>query len=266
MLALFIGNATWVLALVTALWLVSVRLKDASIVDPFWSILSLVVLVRTALVTGLTPGKVALLGLVTAWALRLFAHLLVRSLGHAEDPRYAAFRQRFGPERYWWVSFFQVFVLQGALALVVSAPLFVAGAAAAPDVLAWNDVVGGAIALVGFVIEAVADATLRRFRRDPANKGRVLDHGLFARSRHPNYFGECLFAWGTWLMAIDVGALGLASALGPALMTFLLLRVSGVTMLDAHLAKTRPGYAAYMARTPAFFPRLGRARAREGDS
>lgn len=263
MVSLFLGNAAWVLGLMTALWLVSVRLRNASVVDPFWSILSLVVVARTVIVTGPTAGKLALTALVTVWALRLFAHLLARSIGHGEDPRYAAFRARFGPARYWWVSFFQVFVLQGVLALVASAPLFVAGAAEAPDPIGWNDVAGGAIALVGLVIEAVADATLQRFRRDPANKGQVLDRGLFARSRHPNYFGECVFAWGTWLMAIDRGALGLASAIGPALMTFLLLRVSGVTMLDAHLAKTKPGYAAYMARTPAFFPRLFRSRSDE---
>lgn len=263
MASIFVGNAAWMLGLMTTLWLVSVRLRNASIVDPFWSIASLLVLVRTVLVTGATTGKLALLVLVGAWALRLFAHLLARSIGHGEDPRYAAFRARFGRERYWWISFFQVFVLQGALALVVSLPLFVAGAAPPPDAIAWNDVAGGVIALLGLVVEAVADATLARFRRDPANKGKVLDHGLFARSRHPNYFGECVFAWGTWLMTIDRGALALASAFGPAIMTFLLLRVSGVTMLDAHLAKTKPGYAAYMARTPAFFPRLFRGRSDE---
>ena len=109
--------------------------------------------------------------MVALWALRLFVHLLARSLGKKEDPRYAAFRARFGPERYWWFSYFQVFLLQGALMLIVSAPIFVAGATAPPDPITKLD---------------VADAQLARFRGDPANRGRVMDQGLFRLSRHPN--------------------------------------------------------------------------------
>jgi steroid 5-alpha reductase family enzyme len=132
-LELVAWNAALVLALMSALWVVSVLRRDASVVDPWWSISFLLVTAHTAARTGLTPGKTLLLALVAAWALRLWLHLLVRSVGHGEDPRYAAFRQRFGPERYWWISFFQVFLLQGALALLISAPLQLASAAGSPD-------------------------------------------------------------------------------------------------------------------------------------
>lgn len=253
-LPLFAGNALAVLVLVTTLWLVSVKLRDASIIDPWWSMASLLVCARSVWGTGVTPGKTLLLVMVAAWALRLFLHLFVRSLGKAEDPRYAAFRRRFGPERYWWVSFFQVFLLQGALALVASAPLAVAGAAPSPDPIAWNDVAGAILFLVGFVIEAVADAQLARFRATPERRGQVLDEGLFRWSRHPNYFGETLVAWAFWLAALDA-RFGAFTVVGPAMMTWLLLRVSGVSMLDEHMLRTKPGYADYVRRTSPFFPR-----------
>jgi steroid 5-alpha reductase family enzyme len=252
--ALFAGNALLVLALMTGVWLASVKLRDASIVDPWWSILFLAITARTVLATGLGPRKLVLLGIVALWSLRLFAHLFRRSLGKPEDPRYAAFRARFGPERYWWFSFFQVFVLQGALALVISAPLQFAASRPAEEPLHAIDVLGLALFAIGFAIEALADRQLQRFRDEPSNRGRILDHGLFAWSRHPNYFGDALLWWGFGCFALSSlgGALTLV---GPALMTFLLVRVSGVTMLDEHLTRTRPGYAAYVARTSSFVPR-----------
>ncbi|MBM4358339.1 MAG: DUF1295 domain-containing protein [Deltaproteobacteria bacterium] len=252
-LALLAGNAALVLALMTCVWLASVRLRDASIVDPWWSILFLAVACRTALVTGLGPRKLVLLGLVALWALRLFLHLLRRSRGKPEDPRYAEFRRRFGPERYWWFSFFQVFVLQGALALVISAPLQYAASRPTDEPLRVQDLVGLVVFTAGFVIEGLADRQLQRFRDDPTNRGRILDTGLFAWSRHPNYFGDALLWWGFGCFALTSLA-GTLTLLGPALMTFLLVRVSGVTMLDEHLTRTRPGYADYVARTSAFVP------------
>lgn len=253
-LSLFLYNAGVVLGMMAALWVVSVRLRDASIVDPWWSMLSLAVTVNTALRTGLGLRKWVLLAAVALWAVRLFVHLLVRSFGKPEDPRYAAFRRRFGVERYWWVSFFQVFVLQGALALVVSAPLQVAAAAPATGPFRWTDALGLALVAVGFLFEAVADAQLQRFRNDPSKRGRVLDTGLWSLTRHPNYFGEAVLAWGFGCFSVGE-PLGLVALLGPALMTYLLVRVSGVSMLDEHLLATKPGYADYVARTPAFVPR-----------
>ena len=252
---LIIQNAILVAALMSALWVVSVIRRDASIVDPWWSIAFLVVTTNTVLATGFTPAKVLLLAMVAVWAIRLWLHLLLRSRGRPEDPRYAAFRQRYGPDRYWWVSFFQVFMLQGVLALIISSPLQLAASAAPPDPVGAATVLGLLVFLAGFGIEAVADYQLQRFRSERTG-GRVLDTGLWGRSRHPNYFGEALLWWGFWLCAVDE-PYGWLTVYAPALMTFLLVRVSGVALLDAHLAD-RPGYADYMKRTPGFVPRLSR--------
>jgi len=256
-LTLLWQNAAWVLGLMTVLWVFSVARRDASIVDPWWSMAFLLVTGNTIGRTGLTPAKGLLLLMVAAWAVRLWLHLLLRSRGKPEDPRYAAFRQRFGPERYWWVSFFQVFVLQGLLVLVISAPLQLAGSARPPDDIGLLDLAGLAVFLVGVVIEIVADAQLQAFRKDPARRGAVLDTGLWRYSRHPNYFGEAVLWWGFWLCALSE-PWGWASVLGPALMTYLLLKVSGVAMLDAHLVGTKPGYAEYIRRTSAFVLRAPR--------
>ncbi|HEY8209971.1 MAG TPA: DUF1295 domain-containing protein [Myxococcaceae bacterium] len=253
------ANAAIVLAIASALWVASVRLRDASIVDPWWSILFLSITANTVRSTGFGLKKGVLLALVAAWAIRLWAHLLRRSLGKPEDPRYAAFRERFGRDRYWWFSFFQVFLLQGALALLVSAPLQVAASATPDAPLAWTDAVGVALFAAGFAFEAIADAQLQRFRDDPGTRGQVMDRGLWALTRHPNYFGEAVLWWGFGCFALGA-PYGWIALAGPALMMFLLLRVSGVTMLDAHLRATKPGYAAYCERTPAFFPRWRNAR------
>lgn len=255
---LLAGSAALVLALMTVLWIVSVRLRDASIVDPWWSIAFLLVAAHTVLRTGLTPGKALLLAAVAAWAFRLFLHLLLRSLGKPEDPRYAAFRAKYGPERYGWFSFFQVFLLQGALVVVISAPLQVAGSTLAPDPVSATDLLGLAVFLAGFGVEAVADAQLARYRKarakgGPDAPGPVLDSGLWRFSRHPNYFGEALLWWGFWLFALDA-PWGWTTVFAPALMTFLLVKVSGVAMLDALLAAKKPGYAAYMRRTSGLVP------------
>ena len=256
---LLIGNAGLVLALMTALWGVSVYQRDASIVDPWWSIGFLLVTALTALRTGLTPGKALLLGMVGAWAVRLWLYLLSRSRGKPEDPRYAAFRRKYGAERYWWFSFFQVFLLQGVLVLLISAPLQVAAAAGEPDPVSLTDLLGLALFATGLVLEVVADAQLAAYRRarargGPDAPGPVLDTGLWRYSRHPNYFGEAVLWWGLWILSLDT-PWGWATILAPALMTFLLVKVSGVAMLDAHLAATRPEYAEYIRRTPAFLPR-----------
>ncbi len=248
------ANAAWILGLMTVLWVASVARRDASLVDPWWSIAFLMVTVRTAVVTGMTAGKALLLTLVAVWAVRLWAHLVLRSRGKPEDPRYAAFRQRYGPGRYWWISFFQVFLLQGTLVLVVSAPLQLAAAAPAPDPLTVFDAAGALVFTAGFAFEAIADRQLQAFRDDPTRRGTVLDGGLWRYTRHPNYFGEAVLWFGFWLCALD-RPWGWTTAFAPVLMTYLLVAVSGVAMLDAHLAARKPGYADYVRRTSAFVPR-----------
>ena len=256
-LSLLGWNALLVFGVMTALWMVSVRLRDASIVDPWWSIAFLLVAGRTALRTGMTPAKAVMLILVAIWSLRLGIHLFMRSRGKPEDPRYASFRRRYGANRYWWVSFFQVFLLQGCLVLLISFPLQLAAAALPPGRITVTDVAGALIFTIGFLVEAVADWQLQSYRRDPSNRGKVLDIGLWRWSRHPNYFGEAVLWWGFWLLALGQ-PLGWATVFAPALMTFLLLKVSGVTMLDAHLKNSKPGYDDYVRRTSAFVPRRPR--------
>jgi len=253
-LALLLQNAAWVLGLMSVLWVFSVARRDASIVDPWWSMAFLLVTGHTVLSTGLTPGKALLLAMVAAWAIRLWLHLLLRSRGKPEDPRYAAFRRRYGPGRYWWISFFQVFLLQGCLVVVISAPLQLAAAARPSDPITRVDLAGLLVFSIGLAFEVVADAQLQEFRSDASRRGRVLDTGLWRFSRHPNYFGEAVLWWGFWLFGVDQ-PYGWASVLSPLLMTFLLVKVSGVALLDAHLATTKPLYGDYVRRTAAFIPR-----------
>jgi steroid 5-alpha reductase family enzyme len=251
----FWQNGVAVLALLAVLWIASVIKKDVSIVDPWWSMAFLLITTRTMLATGVSSGQVLVLVLVAAWALRLWLHLLIRSRGKPEDPRYTAFRKHYGSERYWWISFFQVFVLQGVLATMISLPLQVVEAS--PHAIGVTEVLGGALFLVGFIFEWIADRQLQAFRDDPSRRGQVMDSGLWRYSRHPNYFGEALLWWGFWLCSLAVPS-GWLTFPAPALMTFLLLRVSGVKLLDKHLSRTKPAYAEYIRRTPAFVP--GRPR------
>jgi steroid 5-alpha reductase family enzyme len=241
------------LALFTILWLVSLWLANASIVDMWWGpafVLALVVYLRFEAPTH--PRGWLILGATTLWALRLAWHIARRNLGNGEDPRYRAWREEHG-SRWWWRSYLQVFVLQAVIAWIVSWPIYHASRSTAPFP-SIGDLAGTALFIVGLLFESVADAQLAAFKKNPASRGQVMDRGLWRYSRHPNYFGEALLWWGLGLIGAGApgGWIGLA---GPALMTFLLLRVSGVTMLERSLVKTRPGYAAYVARTSAFVPR-----------
>jgi steroid 5-alpha reductase family enzyme len=189
------------------------------------------------------------LPLVAAWAVRLAAYLAARNWNAPEDHRYRAIRSRNQPH-FEWKSLYLVFGLQGLLAWLVSAPL--AAAVASPAALGPLDWIGGLLVAFGIVFEAVADTQLARFRRDPASAGRVLDSGLWRWSRHPNYFGECCVWWGFYLLAVAAG--GAWTVFAPLLMTLLLLRVSGVALLEKDIGERRPAYRDYVARTSAFIP------------
>lgn len=244
-----------VLLLACATWAASLGRRDVSIVDSMWSWLVLVPgLVMVVAGPPAGPRAAPLLLLVGAWALRLSAHITWRHRGQPEDRRYQAIRRRNEPH-FAWKSLYLVFGLQALLAWIVAWPVMAAVASPAP----WRllDAAGLALIVFGLVFEAVADAQLARFRADPRNAGRVMDRGLWRLSRHPNYFGECCLWWGVGLVAVAAGAWwGLAS---PLLMTLLLLKVSGVTLLEHDLRQRRPDYADYVRRTPAFVPwRVGR--------
>lgn len=234
----------------SALWLLSLAKRDASIVDAFWGPAFSLVAVAGLLIAP-SPRGVLVQVLVLIWGLRLGLHLFVRNHGRSEDYRYAQMRTSQGL-RFWWVSFFTVFLLQAALVLIVSLPILAVFAKGAPRAIGAVDVLAAALVLLGICIEASADLQLDRFRRDPANRGKVMDRGLWRYSRHPNYFGDAMVWWGFALIGVASGSL--FSALGPLLMTFLLLKVSGVALLEKTIAERRPAYAEYIARTSAFLP------------
>jgi steroid 5-alpha reductase family enzyme len=238
--------------LMTLVWLFSLVRHDASVIDPFWALGFIVAAVSyLALTDGFMGRRVLVIALVCVWGFRLAAYLTWRNRGKGEDPRYLAMRAK-RPGSFWWYSYFQVFLLQAFLLWIVAAPLAAAESGAVAAGFTAFDFVGLAVWVTGFVFEVVGDAQLALFRRDPSNKGRVLDTGLWRYTRHPNYFGEALAWWGIWLVA--AGAHGYWSVYGPVVITVLLLRVSGVTLLEKGLRESRPGYADYVGRTSAFFP------------
>src|SRR4051812_16355867 len=232
------------------LWLVSLRLKDVSIVDMFWGP-GIAVVVDIAAWLGHASGSrtSAVLFLVNLWGLRLAAHIWSRHKG--EDHRYAAMRVRFGLS-WWWASLVQVFLLQAILIWFVPAPL-IAAVLFSHRPLLWLDYLGIAVAGFGLLFEAIADFQLAAFRADPASKGKVLDRGLWGWSRHPNYFGDAAMWWGYF-------AIGFAAShmwwliLSPLLVTFLLLQVSGVALMEDKIEDRRPAYAEYRRRVSAFLP------------
>lgn len=248
--------ASWFTALpfmlATALlaWVVCTRRRNVGLVDIFWSLFLLVAAgVFFSVVVAPAPRALLVLALVGIWSLRLAVYLALRNWNAPEDHRYQAIRARNQPG-FEWKSLYLVFGLQAALAFIVSLPLHGAITASAP--LQWLDLAGAALVLGGVLVEALADAQLAAFRANPANRGQVLDTGLWRYSRHPNYFGEFCVWWGFYLLALAAGAWW--SIASPLLMSVLLLRVSGVTLLEQDIGGRRPAYAQYVARTNAFFP------------
>jgi steroid 5-alpha reductase family enzyme len=237
----------------TVAWLVSLQRKDAGVVDTFWGPGFLVLAIFYALFGEGFPGrKVLVVLLVALWALRLAMHIFTRNRGKGEDYRYREMRAK-GGEKFWWQSLFKVFFLQAVLLWVISAPLLMAQRTSQPDHFTGWDIVGTLIWALGIFWEAVGDWQLRQFKADPANKGKVMRSGLWAFTRHPNYFGETLVWWGMFIIALGT-PFGFLSVVGPVVITFMLLRVSGVAMLEKGLKETKPEYQDYAARTSAFIP------------
>ncbi len=241
------------MVLMTLIWILSVRLRNASIVDPFWSVGFIVTGATYYLYTeGFQTRKIIVLSLLVIWGLRLAIYLGWRNIGKPEDYRYQQFRKDYGPERYWWFSFFQVFLLQGFLLWLVSAPLISAMHYGADIPLGLFDYTGAALWLIGFIFEAGGDYQLTRFKKDSNNKGKLLTSGLWKYTRHPNYFGDACLWWGFGCFSVSVGSY--LPLLGPLLMSLLIIKVSGVAMLERTLKHTKPGYEDYVRRTSAFIP------------
>lgn len=242
-----------IMIMMTSLWIVSVIIKNVSIVDLFWGFGFVLAGWFYFLHTdGFEPRKLILMTMVTVWGLRLSGYLTLRNAGRGEDFRYRQFRQNYGERRYWWVSFFQTFLLQGVLMWLISAPLLGAQIKAGPGSLGVADYLGMTLWIIGFIFEAGGDFQLARFRADASNKGKVLNTGLWRYTRHPNYFGDTAVWWGYGLISIAAGSW--LAALGSLLMTALIIKVSGVALLEKSLVSAKPQYRDYMEKTSSFFP------------
>ncbi len=242
-----------IMSCLTALWLLSVALKDSSIIDIFWGTGFVIVVWFYQLSSGLSDARsLVFCSIVTIWGLRLSIHLAARNIGKGEDYRYKEWRKESG-KNWWWVSFFRVFLLQGVLLWLISS-LYAPALSSEFSELQLLDYIGICIWAIGFIFEAVGDWQLTRFKKNPANKGKVLQTGLWSRTRHPNYFGDAMQWWGYFLFACTNEQY--LYAFSPILMTFLLMQVSGVTLLEKKLTETKPQYADYIRRVPAFFPKL----------
>jgi len=252
-LEVFGASALAIAVLMIGTWVVSLRLKNASIVDIVWGAgFVLVAWVSSALGEGVASRKMLLVWMVTLWGGRLAIYLFIRNHGKGEDPRYVAMRKRRG-DTFGVQSLWLVFGLQGVLMWIVSLPVQVGSVADQPASLGPVEIVGVILYTVGIYFESTGDFQLSQFKADPANAGLVMDQGLWRYTRHPNYFGDFCVWWGIWIVAAATG-MGIYTVIGPIVMTFFLLRVSGVAMLERSITKRRPGYDEYMRKTNAFFP------------
>ena len=234
-------------------WMASLVRRDASLVDRVWSLAIVGAGWTFFLQTpGAGPRALWMLALGSLWALRLSLFITWRNWGHGEDRRYRQIRERNQPH-FGVKSLYLVFLLQAVLAWVVATPFLAVLAGARP----WGvlDIAGLALAAFGIVFEGIGDAQMARFKGDPRHHGQVMDRGLWRYTRHPNYFGEACVWWGLWLVALGGAGWGAAwSVVSPLLMTVLLLKVSGVRLLEKDITERRPAYRDYIARTNAFVP------------
>jgi steroid 5-alpha reductase family enzyme len=247
------SNLTAALGLMFAVWTISLIEKNASIVDIVWGLgFVLIAWLTFFQAEGNLERQVLLTGLTTIWGLRLSFHIFKRNWGQGKDRRYQAWREKRG-KSFWWVSLFLIFWPQAVLMWIISLSVQVGQLSPGPPGLVGLDVLGTLVWTVGFAFEAVADRQLARFQADPENQGKVMNQGLWAYSRHPNYFGETLIWWGLWLIACATPG-GVWTIASPLTITYLLLQVSGVTLLEKDIADRRPEYREYQESVSAFIP------------
>ena len=245
--------AITILCIMVATWLLSLVLKNASIVDIVWGLgFAITSWVLAITIDGDSTRQILLAVMVGSWGLRLGGYLAKRNIGHGEVWRYKAMRKKKGA-RFGLISLVTVFGLQGVLMWVVSLPVMFGNSDATPGVGPLA-VIGVMVWAVGLSFEAIGDWQLVQFKKDPNNAGKVMQTGLWSLTRHPNYFGDALLWWGIGIVGAETG-IGVIGFIGPVVMTVFLLRVSGVPMLERSLMKRREGYAEYAARTSAFIPR-----------
>ena len=242
-----------IMSAMSILWVISIILKNVSIVDLFWGFGFVITSTFYFLCTnGNENRKLLILILVACWGLRLSVYLSWRNRGKGEDFRYVQFRQKYGENRYWWISFFQVFLLQGILMWLISAPLLAAQFYGGNNSLGFMDFLGILLWGTGMLFESGGDIQLARFKAIPENKGKVLDRGFWRYTRHPNYFGDSVVWWGFGLICLSAGSY--LPLLGSLLMTVLIIKVSGVALLEKSLKTAKPEYKEYIRKTSSFLP------------
>jgi steroid 5-alpha reductase family enzyme len=251
--ALLDTTLAMVAALMLSVWLLSLIRGDASVIDILWGLgFAVIALLTHHLASDDRPRALLLTALTVIWGTRLALYLLWRNWGQPEDYRYQAMRRRYG-RRFPLVSLVTVFGLQGVLMWLISLSVQLGQIDPVPAHLTWLDMLGATLWLVGFGFETIGDAQLARFKSNRGNKGKVMNRGLWRYTRHPNYFGDALLWWGLYLIAASTPS-GRWMIFSPLLMTGLLMRVSGVPLLEKKLVKTRPEYAEYVRRTSSFLP------------
>jgi len=242
-----------VMSIMTILWIISIIIKNVSIVDLFWGLgfvlSSIFYFINTE---GYLLRKIIVLILVSIWGLRLSLYLTWRNWSKGEDFRYRQFRKNYGEKRYWWISFFQTFLLQGILMWLISLPLLGAQFYPQKDFIGVFDYLAIGFWILGLCFETFGDLQLARFKAFPANKGKVMDKGLWRYTRHPNYFGDAAVWWGFGFICIASGSF--IPVLGSVLMTSLIIKVSGVALLEKSLLEQKPQYKEYIEKTSAFLP------------
>ncbi len=241
------------MAILTLMWAFTLYIKDSSIIDIYWGFGYVLLSAYYLYALGEeyhTTRNFVFAGLVSIWGMRLTIYLGIRNIGKGEDYRYVEMRNEAG-KNWWWVSYLRVFLLQGVLLWCISSvfvpALMVTGG------FAITDFIGIAFWALGFYFEAVGDSQLKQFKKNPANKGKVMNQGLWRYTRHPNYFGDSMIWVGFYCFALAYHN-GFLWFLCPLLMTFLLVRISGAAMLENGLTKTKPKYAEYIRRTSGFIP------------
>ncbi len=251
--SVFAINFITVVAMMLAGWCISLIRRNVTVVDSLWGMgFVLISWLTFFLSDGFWGRKLLICLLVTIWGLRLTIHLTRRNHGRGEDPRYAQWREKSG-RRFWLVSLFKVFLLQAVFLWVIALSCQWGQIARLPAGFTPLDYLGVILWAIGFVFETVSDHQLEKFKADPASRGRVLEHGLWAWSRHPNYFGESLVWWGVFLIALATPN-ALWTIVSPILITAVLLKMTGIPLMEKAIVHTRPGYKNYIARTSSFFP------------
>ena len=234
-------------------WAISLVRKNVTIADSFWGLGFILIAWLTFFQTdGFMLRKLILSLLVTLWGVRLFIYMSIRNSGKGEDPRYASWRERHG-ENFWLVSLFKVFLVQALFQWIIALGVQYGQIASVPAHLTWLDAVGALIWAVGFTLETAADLQLYMFLSDPANRGRVMDRGLWRYSRHPNYFGESLVWWGIFVIVLST-PWGVWTVVSPLVITYTLLKLTGVTLMEETEFSDNPEYQEYVRRTSAFIP------------